>query len=53
MKALEPETVLAPRPGAPARAEADGWAAVPDLFRTLGNVTADLAVARIVSDRVD
>lgn len=25
---------------------------VPDLFRTLGNVTNDLAVARIVSDRV-
>jgi proton glutamate symport protein len=23
--------------------------AIPDLFRTLGNVTADLAVARIVA----
>ena len=34
MKARQPETVLAPCPGAPARAEADGWAAVPDLFRT-------------------
>ncbi|MDX3910495.1 MAG: cation:dicarboxylase symporter family transporter [Sphingobium sp.] len=25
---------------------------VPDLFRTLGNVTADLAVARLASDRI-
>jgi diaminohydroxyphosphoribosylaminopyrimidine deaminase / 5-amino-6-(5-phosphoribosylamino)uracil reductase len=34
MKARQPEPAMVPCSDAPARAEADGWAAVPDLFRT-------------------
>jgi diaminohydroxyphosphoribosylaminopyrimidine deaminase / 5-amino-6-(5-phosphoribosylamino)uracil reductase len=34
MKARQPEPAMVPRSDAQTRAEADGWAAVPDLFRT-------------------